>query len=315
MSKSKKGNPNGKKAVKAVSDIKPQAPVDTKDLAVIEPPVHTVARTPINLEWIEFENNLITTDLIETVKEHTEIIHTLLTSRRKLDLQIASELAMLRNQFLAYATKNSLGKTEADEAFGEYVQAVFNIKASRAAEYIKVAQKKVLHDLKLSISSLCELARLNDEALKQFLIDYPPEEIGNMGFREVQILVKDNNENSVTRKTTKSSGGGGGSGSYSKAPAPTVAASIPPSSTTHSSTVIDIEDTAEVITGEVEPATITTDPVELTEQDRLIAAMNLKVAFGELKAAIDKLGLDKVTTDLFTEISQYFESAQKKGGV
>ena len=304
MSKSKKGNPKQKKAVKSVSDIKPQAPVDTKavDLFVNQ---STVARTPISFEWIVFSNSLITKNLIETVREHTEIIHTLLTTRRKLDLQVASELAILRNQFLAYAAQNGLGNTETEGAFGEYVQAVFNIKGSRASEYIRVASKKALQNLKLPISSLCELARLNDEALKQFLVDFPPEEIANMSFREVQILVKDNNENKVVRQTTKSSGSGSGGGGYAK----TSTASIQPSPTHQATTPIDIEDTAEVITGEVEPAT---DP---TEEDRLIAAANLRVAFSELKTAVDKLGLDQITTDLLAEISQYYESAQKKGGV
>lgn len=149
MSKNK--SPNQKKAVKAVADIKPQAPVDTNAVAVVEAQP-TVARTPISFEWIEFENKLITANLIETVKEHTEIINTLLISRRKVDIQIANELALLRNQFLGYATKNGLTKSESDEAFGEYVQAVFNIKSSRASEYIRVASKPVLQDLRLTIN-------------------------------------------------------------------------------------------------------------------------------------------------------------------
>ena len=64
-----------------------------------------------------------------------------------------------------------------------------------------------------------------------------------------------------------------------------------------------------MITGEVEPAT------DLTEEDRLIATANLRVAFSEFKTAVDKLGLDQITTDLLAEISQYYESTQKKGGV
>ena len=300
---------------KAVSDIKPQAPVDTKAVAVaVVETKTTVARTPISFEWIEFENKLITANLIETVKEHTEIINTLLISRRKVDIQIANELALLRNQFLGYATKNGLTKSESDEAFGEYVQAVFNIKSSRASEYIRVASKPVLQDLKLTISSLCELARLNDEALNQFLVDYPPEEIANMSFNEVQILVQENNENRIVRKTTKAIGGGGSRGGGTKtsksitAPANTQTSQ----STQAAETIVTEEDTTEVITGEVEPAT---DATELNEQDRLIAAANLRVAFGELKSAVDKFGLDKITTDLLAEISKYFESAQKKGGV
>ena len=306
MSKSKSGNPKKNKAVKSVKDIKPQAPVDTKAVAVIEPPPHKVARSPLNFDWIKFENNLITENLIETVREHTEIIHTLLTSRRKLDIQIASELAILRNQFLAYAAKNELGKAEADEAFGEYVQAVFDIKASRASEYIRVAGKKALQDLKLPISSLCELARLNDEALNEFLEGYPPEELENMTFREVQVLVQDNNENRVTRKSTKSNGGG-----VSKSTTPKVSASNQPSPSEKENAAIDIQNMTEVITGEVE----TSESIEDATVLRMTAIANLRVAFSDLKNAVDKLGLDQITTDLLAEISKYYESAQKKGGV
>lgn len=313
MSKSKSGNPKKNKAVKSVKDIKPQAPVDTKAVAVIEPPPHKVARSPLNFDWIKFENNLITENLIETVREHTEIIHTLLTSRRKLDIQIASELAILRNQFLAYAAKNELGKAGADEAFGEYVQAVFDIKASRASEYIRVAGKKALQDLKLPISSLCELARLNDEALNEFLEGYPPEELENMTFREVQVLVQDNNENRVTRKTTKSSRGGGGtsSGGVSKSTTAKVSASNRPTTNEQENVAIDIQNMTEVITGQVE----TSENIEDATVLRMSAIANLRVAFSELKNAVDKLGLDQITADLLAEISKYYESAQKKGGV
>lgn len=314
MSKNK--NPNPKKAVKAVADIKPQASVDTKAVAVVEEP-HQIARATVDFEYADFENNLISKDLIEVVREHTEKIHYLLTARRKCDLQIASELSLLRNQFLGYATKNGLDKSKADEAFGEYVQVVFDIKASRASEYIRVANKKSLNGLKLPISSLVELSRLNDEALEEFLKGWPEEEIATMTFREVQVLVRDNNENKIVRQTKKSVGGGGNSGgSWTKvSTSTTIPASTQSSPSMQVSAPTDFEKTAEVITGEVDPATPTTETNEPTEQDRLIAAANLRVAFGELKTAIDKLGLDKITTDLLAEISQYYESTHKKGGV
>jgi hypothetical protein len=306
MSKSK--NPNQKKAVKAVVDIKPQTPVDIKAVAALEDQ-YQIARAKVDFEYADFENNLISKDLIEVVREHTEKIHYLLTTRRKCDLQIASELSLLRNQFLGYATKNGLDKTKADEAFGEYVQVVFNIKASRASEYIRVANKKILKDFKLPISSLVELSRLNDEALEEFLQGWPEQEIATMTFREVQVLVRDNNENKIVRQTTKTNSGRGGG--WTKNPASiTVSANIHPS--TQVAAKADIEEAAEVIMGEVEPIQ---ESIEPNEQDRLIAAANLRVAFAELKTTVDKLGLDKITTNLLSEISQYYESAQKKGGV
>jgi hypothetical protein len=132
----KKKNTNKKQSAKVIADISPQAPVDINQV-VIASNQSLVARSPLNFEWIEFDNALITNDLIETVKEQTEIIQTLLTTRRKVDIQIAKSLSIIRNQFLAYAVKNSLGKSEAETAFSEYVQAVFDIKASRASEYIR----------------------------------------------------------------------------------------------------------------------------------------------------------------------------------
>ncbi len=165
--------------------------------------------------------------------------------------------------------------------------------------------------MKLPISSLVELSRLNDEVLEEFLKGWPEEEIATMTFREVQVLVRDNNENKVVRQTTKSVGGGGSG--WTKTPtSPTVPSSIQPNPSTQVAVLADLENMAEVITGEVESATETS---ELNEQDRLIAAANLRVAFSELKTAINTLGLDKITTDLLAEIAQYYESAQNKGGV
>lgn len=124
----------------------------------------------------------------------------------------------------------------------------------------------------------------------------------------MQILVQENNENRIIRKTTKASGGGIKNSKSITVPANTQTSE----STQAAKPIVNEEDTTEVITGEVEPVT---DAIELNEQDRLIAAANLRVAFGELKSAVDKFGLDKITTDLLAEISKYFESAQKKGGV
>lgn len=304
------------KVEKATINKQPQAPVETKELAVVEFQPSTVDRSPLNFEWIEFENQLITKKLIETVREHSEIIHTLLIRKQRVDIQIANEMAILRNQFLAYAAKNNLEKTDADGAFYEYAETVFNLKKTRVDEYIRVAQKKALQDLKLPISSLCELARLNDEALEEFLKGWPEEEIATMTFREVQVLVRDNNENKVIRQTTKSSGGGGSGGGWTKTPTSTTApSSIQPSLSTQGAAPVDIEDTAEVITGEVEPAQETVEPTEPNEHELLIAAANLRVAFSELKTAVEKLGLDKHTSDLLAEIAQYYESASKKGDV
>lgn len=300
-----------KKDIKTTTEIVPQAPVAKKQVTAIEAQP-MIARSPLNFEWVEFKNELITKPLIEAVREHTEIIHTLLTTRRKLDIQIAQHLSMLRNQFLAYAAQNGLGKTEAEDAFGEYVQNVFNIKSSRASEYIRVANKKSLEGLKLPISSLCELARLEDATLDEFLKGWPPEDIATMTFREIQMLVRDNNENRVHRNSKERLE------SNTTESFPTHSASKTNASSAQPIQNSIAQDIDEMISGEVETLESPDETDlsnDLTPQDLLILSANLRVAFHELKPAIEKMGLDKTTSDLLTEIIQFFESTSKNGGV
>jgi hypothetical protein len=85
-----------------------------------------------------------------------------------------------------------------------FVQEVFDIKESRANEYIRVTKRKELEGLKLTISNLIELSRLPEDALGEFLEEHPAEELAEMSWRKMQALVRENNENSRPQKATSS---------------------------------------------------------------------------------------------------------------
>lgn len=148
-----------------------------------------------------FKSTLITPELLKAIKPTAESIQTLLGSQAKIELRLGEELFKLKNQILAFATKRKLSSKEAAEAFNEFIQETFNLGSTRAEEYIKVANKKDLHGLKLPISSLVELARLPDDSLKRVLKDTPQPKLAEMSFRGVQALVRENNENKRERAT------------------------------------------------------------------------------------------------------------------
>lgn len=308
----KKKSTNKKQSVKVIADINPQTSVDTKEVVVVNNQ-SLVARSPLELGWIEFKSGLITTDLIDTVKEQTEIVQTLLTTRRKIDIQIAKSLFTIRNLFLAHSLKNNLGKAEADDAFSEYVQAVFDIKGSRASEYIRVASKPQLAELKLPISSLCELARLDDQELEEFLIGWPPEEIATMPFKEVQLLVRDNNKNRKDRQSASepkvespdsSPSEDKVQNSMSNAGSSAITTKHPSNSNNEPESQEESEAATVSLASESKP----------TEQDLILLTANLRAAFNDLKPIIETIGLNEAATELMTEITQFFEQASKKGG-
>lgn len=67
----------------------------------------SVKGTPVQLPE-QFESKFITTDLISEIKETTEEIQTLLTSKSKIDIRIGEALATLKGQFTAYGHQKKL---------------------------------------------------------------------------------------------------------------------------------------------------------------------------------------------------------------
>ncbi len=159
----------------------------------------SVAEIPVKIE-INFESGLITAELIKVVRPSVGRIQTLLKSQTRTTLRIADELAALQAQFHSFAVKKKSTKEEADAAFSEFVEQVFNLKASRAKEYVRVANKELVRSLQLPISHLCELARVPDESLKELLEDNSEEKLLELNFRSVQALANKYNDNARNKK-------------------------------------------------------------------------------------------------------------------
>lgn len=261
-----------------------------------------VKGTPVQLPD-QFESKFITTDLISEIKETTEEIQTLLTSKSKIDVRIGEALATLKNQFNAYAHQKKISTKDAEQAFGEFVQAVFNIGETRANEYIRVTKKKELMGLKATISNLIELSRLPDESLATFLKKHPAEQLSKMSWRKMQTLVRENNENSRPQKVS-SSGGGGRSASPSAdkdVPSPSSTPVLPQGNPERELTVLmddDSDDATEIV------GTVVESPV--------VATAKLRSAFESFKQTFESEQLTQDAETLFKEIKEWHSHLAKK---
>lgn len=262
-----------------------------------------VKGTPIQLPD-EFESKFITKDLISEIKETTEEIQTLLVSKSKIDIRIGEALATLKSQFTAYAHQKKISPKEADDAFGEFVQAVFNIGETRANEYIRVTKKKELEGLKLTISNLVELSRLPDEALSEFLEEHPADELSKLSFRKIQSLVRDNNENSRPQKVSSSGGGGGRSinTTTDKDKSPATQLPVLPQGNPERELSVLMDDGSEDATEIV--GTVIENPT--------VATAKLRSAFETFKQSFESEPLTQDAEALFTEIKAWHSHLAKK---
>lgn len=266
----------------------------------------SVKGTPVQLPD-QFESKFITKDLISEIKETTEEIQTLLMSKSKIDIRIGEALATLKSQFNAYGNQKKISTKEVDQAFGEFVQEVFDIKESRANEYIRVTKRKELEGLKLTISNLVELSRLPGDALTEFLEEHPADELSEMSFRKMQTLVRENNENSRPQKVSSSSSGGGSTGSF---------ASRVSSADAESTDAAENDDTPET------PQASPIRELAVTVEDETIigtvvvnpdiATAELRVSFESFKQAFESESLTAQATALLKEIHEWHTHLAKK---
>jgi hypothetical protein len=261
-----------------------------------------VKGTPVQLPE-QFESKFITTDLISEIRKTTEEIQSLLMTKSRVDVRIAEALATLKSQFTAYAHQKKISTKDAEQAFGEFVQVAFDIGETRANEYIRVTKKKELEGMKLPISNLVELSRLPDEALGEFLEEYPAEELSKLSFRKMQTLVRDNNENS--RPKVSSSGGGGGrsvSHSTDTDNTPSALAPVLPQGNPERELAVlmddDSGDTTEIIGAVIESPTVST--------------ARLRSAFESFKQAFESEQLTQDAETLLTEIKEWHSHLAKK---
>lgn len=254
-----------------------------------------VKGTPVHLPE-QFESKFITKDLISEIKETTEEIQTLLTSKSKIDIRIGEALATLKSQFTAYGHQKKISAKDAEQAFGEFVQEVFDIKESRANEYIRVTKRKELEGLKLTISNLIELSRLPDGALGEFLEEHPAEELAEMSWRKMQALVRENNENSRPQKTTSSGSSAPTAIQHEDAVESDYADEVPQAAPAREF-VVSVED--EPLTGTV---IVTPD----------IATAELRVSFESFKEAFESEALTVEAKALLQEIQEWHTHLAKK---
>jgi hypothetical protein len=264
----------------------------------------SVKGTPVQLPD-QFESKFITKDLISEIKETTEEIQTLLMSKSKIDIRIGEALATLKSQFNAYGNQKKISTKEVEQAFGEFVQEVFDIKESRANEYIRVTKRKELEGLKLTISNLVELSRLPGDALTEFLEEHPADKLSEMSFRKMQTLVRENNENSRPQKVSASSGGGMGSSvarvSSADAESADIAEDDDTPETPQASPIREL-----AVTVEDEPITGTV----VVNPD--IATAELRVSFESFKQAFESEILTAQATALLKEIHEWHTHLAKK---
>lgn len=261
-----------------------------------------VKGTPVQLPD-QFESKFITKDLISEIKETTEEIQTLLTSKSKIDVRIGEALATLKSQFAAYAHQKKISTKDAEQAFGEFVQAVFNIGDTRANEYIRVTKKKDLEGLKLPISSLVELSRLPDESLAEFLEEHPADELSKLSFRKMQVLVRENNENS--RSKVSSSGGSGGRSAIRNNETDdtqTISAPVLTQGNPQRELTVLVDDDSEDVPEIV--GTVIENPI--------VATAKLRSAFESFKQTFESEQLTQDAETLFKEIKEWHSHLAKK---
>lgn len=260
-----------------------------------------VKGTPVQLPE-KFESKFITKDLIKNIKETAEEIQTLLTTKSKIDIRIGEALATLKSQFAAYAHQKKLNTKDAEQAFGEFVQEVFDIEKNRANEYIRVTKKKELVGLRTTISNLVELARLPEEDLKELLEEYPKDELEQLSWRKMQALVRDNNENS--RPKASSSGGSGGR-SAATSSGSTLPSPVLPQGTPKRDLVVLTDDDS----GEDNDVT---EIVGTVIDNPIVATAKLRSAFESFKQSFESEKLSKEAETLLTEIKEWHSHLTKK---
>lgn len=163
--------------------------------ASVKPNADTKAPSVMKAHY-KYKNLFIDAELCDAVKGQTESINEQLKDMTQGYFKLGQLLAELKARFETFQVARKLDSEIAEDAFSEYVQVTFDIRISRANEYIRVAQHEQAQALKLPISKLVELSRLSGKTFKEFLKKHPEAALGTMTYREIKRLVKKDNEKS-----------------------------------------------------------------------------------------------------------------------
>lgn len=114
---------------------------------------------------------------------------------------VGQKLANIHQLFCKHIPPTKINSNLGETLFYRFISQEFGLQKTRTNEYIYLSQRQDVNQLKMPISALIELTRLNSSQVKVFLKKNP--DLETYSFREIQSLIKDANPNKRKRKKGK----------------------------------------------------------------------------------------------------------------
>ncbi len=159
----------------------------------------------------KFKSVILTPEFCDLVRTTSSEIIEKMANLSKGEKEVGNMIIKLKNEFDSHAVQQNISDSEIRKAFNEYIQVAFGILPARAYDYMTVAGNEGVSSLRLSISSLVELARLSPESLSALLEKNDESHLRTLSYREIKALVKTCNrraqkkERTANRNTSKKS--------------------------------------------------------------------------------------------------------------
>ncbi|PIU01343.1 MAG: hypothetical protein COT74_02255 [Bdellovibrionales bacterium CG10_big_fil_rev_8_21_14_0_10_45_34] len=159
----------------------------------------------------KFKSVILTLEFCDLVRTTSSEIIEKMANLSNGEKEVGAMIVKLKNEFDSHADQKNISGSEIRKAFNEYIQVAFGILPARAYDYMTVAGKEGVSSLRLSISSLVELARLSPESLSALLEKNDESHLRTLSYREIKALVKTYNrraqkkERASNRTTSKNS--------------------------------------------------------------------------------------------------------------
>ncbi len=136
-----------------------------------------------------------TKEFLSNIERTKNKIHSMMAKEKDFCIQLGWQFLRLEQLFLAQVKNDDVAKAK----FNLYCSQEFKLQSTRVRDYISVASCKKVHHLKTNVSSLVELARLDDDVLTNVLKKIPKAKLESMTYRQMKVFVGRINSNS--RKT------------------------------------------------------------------------------------------------------------------
>jgi len=114
---------------------------------------------------------------------------------------VGQKLANIHQLFCKHIPPTKINSNLGETLFYRFISQEFGLQKTRTNEYIYLSQRQDVNQLKMPVSALIELTRLNSSQVKVFLKKNP--DLETYSFREIQSLIKDANPNKRKRKKGK----------------------------------------------------------------------------------------------------------------